>query len=109
MKLTLKQAKQIAGTWTASILLYYIHTELKKTKTIRDGYKWIAWSRDEWMEYLCMTRSEYDSALSRLKKLGVITSEIHLWGDKTRAFIRLSDMFMDVETQAKKSKKKPAT
>jgi len=85
------EAHQIAGTWTAAILLYRIQYWIKKTKITRGGYKWIALSREEWMEELDMTLNEYNAALSRLKKLGVIVVETHLLGGRTRAFIRLPE------------------
>lgn len=65
----------------------------------RDGYVWIAKSREVWCEEIALTFKQLKTVLSVLTRLGVLISERHLHHNRVTAFLRIEE---DVRNQGKK-------
>jgi|GEM_PF-4523061 len=95
------EARKIAGTWPAAVILYRLQYWMKKTKITRNGHKWVVMSREEWLEELSLTLDEYRGGMKHLKDLCIIHTEKHLFKGKIHSFIRFTDGFNKHEKEEK--------
>jgi hypothetical protein len=82
---------RLAGNRTAGAILYRLQYWMAKTKITRGPHKWVAMTREQWMQETCCTLDEYKRGLARLKSAGLIETEHHLFKGRRIAFMRLSD------------------
>lgn len=62
-----------------------------KLRVERDGLRWIAKTREQWMEECCLTRKEYIRAIKKLVDLGVVEQKFMAFGGGVMTHIRLQE------------------
>lgn len=78
------------GSLPAAVLLYRICYWHPHAKIERGGRKWIAKSREEWMQETGLSRHQYNEAIVRLKTVSMISVEQHFFGRRSITHIALS-------------------
>jgi hypothetical protein len=48
----------------------------------RDGFWWVVRTRQEWMDKLCLTKSEFDTGVKNLRAQGLVVTTSHFFGAK---------------------------
>jgi len=61
----------------------------------RDGYVWVAKSREEWCSELILSLKQFKSALAKLVRMGVVVSERHLHKNRVTAHFRVDSEARD--------------
>lgn len=82
--------KRETGGYFPGLLLAVVATEQGSSPVIREGLRWVVRSRAEWCEELGCSPRTLGTVLTKLKKMGLLMSEVHMFDGKTRAFLRLS-------------------
>lgn len=80
----------------ASELLYRLSFWSDRAYVERDGYKWIAFSRDSICQQTGLTLKQYVRAISFLKKHELVIAEQHFFGRKNIAHLRLTDKVLQL-------------
>lgn len=62
---------------------------LSKLRVSRNGDYWLVKNREDWLVECGLTRRQVDRGMAKLKKLGLIETEVHRFGGKLCTFIRL--------------------
>ena len=75
----------------AAILLYRIAFWMPKAKVSHGGLKWVANSASQWCRETGLSFDQYRRAIARLKTLGLVETEQHLFGGKNVTHVRLTD------------------
>lgn len=91
----------IAGGKTPGLILYRLAFLQPRSKITRGGRPWVVMSRERWCEELQCSPRTLGAALTKLRKAGLIESEVHLIKGKTRSFMRLSSAALEAEKEAK--------
>ena len=76
------------GDLRAGNLLYQIRYWRGKEKPWIGGRRWIAKSGKEWAAETCLSMSQYQRALKKLKTTELIEAEQHLFGSRNLTHIR---------------------
>jgi hypothetical protein len=76
---------------TSACLLMRIAYWWPKAVLERDGHRWIAKTREEWMLETRFTLEQYKGALARLKSRGLVVTEQHIFAGRAVTFLRLTD------------------
>ena len=81
----------LAGSQSGGLLLMRIAYWQEKTKYTRGGHRWAVQSSEKWQAEVPLTRTAYFAQLGRLTKADLVVVERHLFGNKVRSWIRLTD------------------
>lgn len=81
---------EVAGGKTPGLILYRLAFLQPRSKITRGGRPWVVLPRERWGQELSCSLVTVDRAFAKLKKAGLIETEIHLLKGKTRVFMRLS-------------------
>ena len=80
----------LAGSVPAGVLLYRIAWWNTQPKVQLGREFWIVRSHARWGIDTGLTPTQIKDSFARLKKLGLIKSEKHLWEDRIYAFLQLT-------------------
>lgn len=83
----------------AGQLLYRIHFWMSKATVEHHGRKFVANSAEQWCAQTGLSYDQYRRAIARLRKLGFVETEQHLFGRKNVTHVRITALgFEAIET-----------
>lgn len=85
-----------AGSWPAGVFLYRMSYWQRHTQITHGAHTWVVMSREEWMREINCSLKEYTNIIKQLKDGGLIEVEHHLFSNRKRAYIRLTDRALRV-------------
>lgn len=95
---------EVSGVRSAGAFMFRLAFLQKNSTVIRGGERWVALPRDRWCKELGYSLTTLERVLARLRHRNLIVSEIHLVKNRTRLFVRLSDLairsYESLKTQA---------
>lgn len=76
----------------AALLIYRLAYWMPKARIKRDGFLWVARSRSEWCDETGLSIDQYNRALRRLKDIGLVVAEQHLFAGKNVTHMRITEL-----------------
>ena len=102
---------EAAGSHPAGNLLMRIAFWMPKAKITIGGHRWVANSAAQWCAQAKLSPQQYKDAIARLRRLGLVITEQHLFGRRNITHVRLTCRGMAIvapETPADKGLETPA-
>lgn len=80
----------IAGTLLSQIMYWFSDDKngRKRVRVNKDGYYWLAKGRDEWMEEIRISKKQYDNAIEKLRKRGLVETKLYKFNSVPTTHIR---------------------
>lgn len=80
----------IAGTLLSQIMYWFSRDKSgnRKVKIYKDGYYWLAKSRNDWVNEIRISPKQYDNAIKKLKKKGFVETKLYKFESVPTTHIR---------------------
>lgn len=80
----------ISGTLLSQIMYWFSDNKSgkKRVRVFKDGYYWLAKGRDEWMEEIRISKKQYDNAIEKLRKRGLVKTKLYKFNSVPTTHIR---------------------